>query len=49
MTHRTIKQFLEWITQFPEDWYIWAYEGEVRGVIVAHGYVSDDGFDRIGV
>lgn len=35
---RELTKFLKWIKQFndPEEWEIYAYEGEVQGIIVSH-------------
>ena len=37
MECRTIKELKDWLNQFNEDSVVWAYEGEVQGIIVEQG------------
>jgi hypothetical protein len=34
---RTVGELREWLAQFDEGDKVWAYEGEVSGVVVEHG------------
>ncbi len=31
---RKIKELMEWLKQFPADFEVWGYEGEVQGIVV---------------
>jgi len=33
---RVVKELREWLKQFSDDDEVWAYEGEVQGIIVRH-------------
>lgn len=32
---RKVYELKQWLSQFPDDWDVWAYEGEVVGIVVA--------------
>jgi len=46
MPKRTVRELKEWLATVPDDWEVWAYEGEVIGIVVAPPENSEISYDQ---
>ena len=46
MPKRTVRELKEWLATVPDDCEVWAYEGEVIGIVVAPPEDSEISYDQ---